>query len=70
MTGNALQRAGATLLFAAVAGAATAAAPLPPLHLAQADFQAVAGDAPAGWASVALPDTWAARGLPRAGRGH
>ena len=72
MTGNALRRAGLMLLFAAVAGTAAGAlaAVQPPLHLAQADVQAVAGGAPAGWAAVALPDTWAARGLPQAGRGH
>ena len=36
----------------------------------QADYRQLQPAAPAEWQTVALPDTWGARGLPLAGRAH
>jgi signal transduction histidine kinase/ActR/RegA family two-component response regulator len=47
--------------------AAGAAAPQGSIALTQAQFQRLAPDADAGWQTVALPDTWAVRGLPQTG---
>ncbi len=40
------------------------------LRLDQADFVQLDRPGPATWTPVALPDTWASRGLPLAGQGH
>jgi signal transduction histidine kinase len=73
MTGMAGWRVGAAVLLAAAgstADGAAAVAASTTLHLQQAQFQAIGGGASPGWSTVTLPDTWVARGLPRAGQGH
>jgi signal transduction histidine kinase/ActR/RegA family two-component response regulator len=73
--GFAKRRGGAAALLAGLLclclGAATAGAAQPePIRLQEARFQAMLAEGPTPWATVALPDTWPARGLPRHGRGH